>query len=126
MFLNKSSISKALPFVVLITLLASVNGYSEEKNKLRKVEKKNVCMTNNKDMGKPQLPIKIGDKTYYGCCKMCVENMTKNVKVRYAVDPVTGNKVDKANAVLGAKPNGDILYFESEDSFQAFQKQKGK
>ncbi len=83
-------------------------------------------MINNKDMGKPQLPVPVGEKIYYGCCEMCVKNINENVKVRYAVDPVTGKEVDKATAVLGALPDGSILYFESEDSYNAFLKKKSK
>jgi len=97
-------------------------GMAEEKAKLLRVEPSNVCMTNNKDMGKPQMPVTVEDKIYYGCCKMCAANLSNNTEPRYSIDPVTGKKVDKATAVIGAKPNGEVLYFESEESFDAFQK----
>lgn len=88
---------------------------------LRKVtETSHVCMVNNMDMGKPQLPVKVGDQTYYGCCKMCVGTLNKDHKARFAIDPVSGKEVDKAKAVIGAKPDGEVLYFDSEKNFQAF------
>ncbi len=88
---------------------------------LRKVtDMSHVCMVNNEDMGKPQIPVKVGEQTYYGCCKMCVGNIQQNRKVRFAIDPVSGNEVDKAKAVIGAKPDGGVLYFENEKNFQAF------
>ena len=88
---------------------------------LRKVtDTSHVCMVNNEVMGKPQIPVKVGEQTYYGCCKMCVGNIQQNRKVRFAIDPVSGKEVDKARAVIGAKPDGGVLYFENEKNFQAF------
>jgi len=79
-----------------------------------------VCMVNNMDMGKPQIPVKVGDQTYYGCCKMCEGILKKDRSARFAKDPVSGKEVDKAKAVIGAKPNGEVLYFESEETFKSF------
>lgn len=88
---------------------------------LRKVSDiSHVCMVNNEDMGKPQIPVTVGSRTYYGCCKMCVGTLTNDRKSRYAVDPVSGNEVDKTKAVIGAMTNGSVLYFENEQNFQAF------
>lgn len=83
-------------------------------------------MTNNKDMGKTQLSVTVGDQTYYGCCRMCVGNLSRNAGLRQAIDPVTWKAVDKARAVIGALVGGDVLYFESEESFSAFQEGKRK
>jgi len=33
--------------------------------------------------------------------------------VRQAVDPVSKKTVDKATAVIGAQPDGSVLYFEN-------------
>jgi len=70
----------------------------------------------------PQLtgPVKVGDQTYYGCCKMCVGTLNKDRSARFATDQVSGKEVDKAKAVIGAKPNGEVLYFESEKNLQSF------
>ena len=106
--------------LVLLLILSASMVYAKNGITLRKVDHINVCMTNNKDMGKEQLPIKVEGKTYYGCCKMCVGNLTNNAEARHAVDPVSGNKVDKALAFLGALPNGNILYFENEENFNSY------
>ena len=41
---------------------------------------------------------------------------------RAATDPVTGAKVDKATAVVGALPDGSVRYFESEKTLRQFSK----
>jgi len=109
-----------LSSLALLLAITTASVYAKSGITLRKVDHANVCMTNNKDMGKTQLPIKVDGKTYYGCCKMCVGNLTNNAEARYGTDPLTGKKVDKALAFLGALPNGDILYFESEENFNSF------
>ncbi|MBI4745693.1 MAG: TRASH domain-containing protein [Deltaproteobacteria bacterium] len=88
---------------------------------LRKVtDTSHVCMVNNEVMGKPQIPVKVGEQTYYGCCKMCEGTLKKDRKARYSIDPVSGREVDKAKAIIGVKPDGGVLYFENERNFQAF------
>lgn len=80
-------------------------------------------MVNNAYMGKKQMPVQFEDKTYYGCCEMCVASIKNNRKARYAIDPVTGQEVDKALAFIALKPgalNGDVLYFESEESYKQY------
>jgi len=109
--------------VLFVTGLILVSGISYA-GELRKVETKYVCMVNNEVMGKPQIPVKVGDKTYYGCCETCAGTLKKDRKARFAIDPVSSKEVDKAKAVIGAKPNGEVLYFESEKTFQSFIKGK--
>ena len=80
-------------------------------------------MVNNAYMGKKQVPVQFDNKTYYGCCNMCVNTIKNKRQVRYARDPVTGKEVDKALAFIVLKPgaaNGDVLYFESEASYKKF------
>src|SRR5678809_143553 len=79
-----------------------------------------ICMMNDKAFDKEQLPIKVDDKTYYGCCPMCKEMLQKDASKRSAVDPVTGKTVDKATAVTGADTSGKVYYFENEENFQKF------
>lgn len=123
MFLEKSKkVKLTLSCLSLLFIFTAMTAYAKSGITLRKVDHVNVCMTNNKDMGKPQLAVKVDGKTYYGCCKMCAGNLKNNAEARYSTDPVTGQKVDKALAFLGALPNGDILYFESEENFNTFLK----
>lgn len=116
---------KEVLIAVVLLLMVTAVGYSSEQHPaLRKVEPSYVCMTNNRDMGVEQIAVKVGEKTYYGCCKMCATNLRNNKSTQTAVDPVTGNTVDKAKAVIGALPGGNVFYFESEESFNAYHKQK--
>lgn len=99
-------------------------GDAGAKPALKKVEAKLVCMVNNQFMNKDQIPVQVEGKTYYGCCEMCKERLAKDVAARTATDPVTGNKVDKAKAVIAAFPDGSVLYFESEETLKKFQASK--
>lgn len=84
------------------------------------VEAKYVCMINNQRFAKEQIPIEVEGRTYYGCCEMCKEKLSKDAKSRLAVDPVSGKRVDKAKAVIGADAEGKIYYFESAESMKRF------
>lgn len=107
---------------VAVLALAALFGVTAtaEAASLERVEAEKVCMTNDAYFGKPQIPVQVEGKTYYGCCQGCVEALTNDAALRTAADPVSGKKVDKAEAVIGMLPNGHVLYFESEASFRAY------
>lgn len=75
-----------------------------------------VCMVNDNIIGKPQIPVEVNGKTYYGCCPGCVTTLKSKREVRYARDPVTGREVDKAEAFILPGPKGRALYFESAET----------
>lgn len=79
-----------------------------------------VCMVNNQFMDKPQIPIEVEGRTYYGCCEMCKERLGADPSSRVAVDPVTGKTVDKASAVIAQDAGGKTFYFESDQTFATF------
>jgi len=81
---------------------------------LKQVEPSLVCMVNNQFMGRPQIPITVEGKTYFGCCEMCKGKLATDPTSRAAVDPVTGTKVDKASAVIAMNEAGAVMYFENE------------
>jgi YHS domain-containing protein len=83
---------------------------------LTRVEPIKVCMINEHNMGKDQIPVEIDGKTYYGCCAMCKKTLAEKPETRVATDPVTGKQVDKAVAVIGAQEDGRVFYFENEQS----------
>ncbi len=87
---------------------------------LVRVEPKYVCMPNNRVFKKEQLSTDIDGKTYYGCCQMCINALNKDPQQRYAIDPVSGNEIDKATAVIGAAPDNTIYYFETEENLESF------
>ena len=89
-------------------------------NGLVRVEPSNVCMVNNQDMGKPQIPVVVEGKTYFGCCAMCKGRLEKDAAARTAIDPVTSKPVDKATAIIARNESGNILYFGSEETLRRY------
>tara|TARA_Y100000310_G_scaffold286069_1_gene309943 strand:+ start:2819 stop:3016 length:198 start_codon:yes stop_codon:yes gene_type:complete len=59
-------------------------------------------------------------KTYYGCCADCKKTLNTNPSSRSAVDPISGNTVDKATAIIGADPSGKTFYFENIENFKNY------
>lgn len=84
------------------------------------VEARFVCMITNKVFAEEQIRIPLNGKVYYGCCEMCVAKINEREESRYAADPVTGDPVNKADAVIGADQNGKVFYFESTQTLNAF------
>jgi YHS domain-containing protein len=79
-----------------------------------------VCMVNNQLMAKPQIPVEVNGLTYYGCCAMCKERLATDVAAREARDPVTGETVDKAKAVMASDADGVIYYFARTDTLNRY------
>jgi YHS domain-containing protein len=71
-------------------------------------------------MTAPQIPVEVGGRTYFGCCAMCKGRLESDPSARTAKDPVSGQQVDKSAAIIGAKEDGTVLYFGSEETFAAF------
>jgi len=65
--------------------------------------------------------VPVGDRTYYGCCEGCKQRLRNEPEVRTARDPVSGEPVDKASAIIGRQPDGHVLYFASEETFNRYQ-----
>jgi YHS domain-containing protein len=116
----------ALTSVVALTPGSAAADEKAQPSKatLTKVETKKVCMVNNQVFEKDQIPVVFENRTYYGCCEMCKERLAKDSAARTALDPVTGKQVDKATALIAALPNGSVLYFENEASFERYSSPK--
>ncbi len=98
-------------------------GYSPDEIE-RPVEPSLVCMVNDAYMGKPQIPVPVNGKTYYGCCEMCVDKLNNIESARIAIDPFSGNQVDKSEAfIVVTNTQGAVAYFESEANYSAFKKE---
>jgi YHS domain-containing protein len=110
---------KASRFVIALALLV-VAFAAVAEDKVVPVESNFVCMINDRSMSNEQIPVPIDGKTYYGCCPMCKERLAKDEASRYAIDPVSGKKVDKAKAVIGALPGAAVLYFENQKNFDRY------
>lgn len=93
--------------------------FAEDPGAVTPVEASRVCMMNDRVFDRPMIPIEVAGKTYFGCCEMCQENLGKNAELRASTDPVSGKPVDKASAVLGALPDGRVLYFENRENLEA-------
>lgn len=88
-----------------------------------KVPNKLVCMVNNAYMGKPQIPVPVNGKTYYGCCQMCVGTLTNDKTARTGIDPFSKKPVDKTEAyIVLMKAEGEVAYFESKENFLNYKK----
>ncbi len=87
-----------------------------------RVEAKNVCMGmgDNRVFDRELIPAVVDGKTYYGCCEGCQKTLLEDPNSRVAVDPISGNEVDKATAVIGALSDGIVHYFETEKTMQQF------
>lgn len=106
----------ALSFLIAGTSFAQQNSSSS----LTEVEGVKVCMVTDQLFVKDQIPVELEGKTYYGCCEMCKGKLKNNPDSRVAIDPVSGKQVDKAQAVIGAAPDGSVYYFESEENLAKY------
>jgi YHS domain-containing protein len=86
----------------------------------RVTDRSHVCMVNDFAMGRPQIPVEVGGRTYFGCCPDCKLKLETREAARTASDPVTGEPVDKATAVIVRDASGKVYYFASEDTLRRF------
>lgn len=87
---------------------------------LVKVASSEVCMMNNQHMAKPQIPVVVEGRTYFGCCEMCKAKLANDPATRTGLDPVSQKPVDKSVAVIAKTASGAVLYFESEANLNAY------
>jgi YHS domain-containing protein len=51
---------------------------------------------------------------------MCKDRLVNEPATRTAAEPVTGEPVDKATAVLAQDADGTVLYFASEQTLRSY------
>lgn len=83
-------------------------------------DRSQVCMVNDQFMGRPQIPVEVGGRTYYGCCEMCKGRLARDATARTATDPLSNRPVDKSEAVIARTENGSVAYFENAANFIAY------
>ena len=112
----------AFAFLAVSSLLSLANAQSEKSKDapLAQVETKYVCMINNQKFDKEQIAVEVDGQTYYGCCEMCKEKLKNDKASRWATDPVSGKKVDKAKAVIGVNAEGKAFYFENVENLKKY------
>lgn len=120
---RKRSSSGAIVVVASLALLGAGSLYFSNRHAsaLERVPVDHVCMVNDTYFPKPQIPVAVESKTYFGCCEMCKGRLASDAAVRVATDPVSGRSVDKAEAVIGALASGKVFYFESERTLADYQ-----
>ena len=82
-------------------------------------DRSSVCMVTNRFMGRAQIPVLVGGKTYFGCCEMCKTRLGQEPARREAEDPYSHRQVDKAGATIARDAEGNVFYFESEANLSA-------
>jgi YHS domain-containing protein len=118
---GSSLLALALLIAGSCVFTAQAQSEKSKDGSLTQVETKYVCMINNQKFDKEQIAVDVAGQTYYGCCEMCKEKLKNNKASRWATDPVSGKKVDKAKAVIGADSDGKVFYFESVENLKKYQ-----
>jgi YHS domain-containing protein len=77
-------------------------------------------MVNDQFMGRPQIPIEVSGRMYYGCCENCKNRLANDEAARVGRDPVTGEPVDKSSAIIAQETSGRVHYFASEETLKKF------
>lgn len=103
-----------------IAIAAGLSLPSSRESRNLVSDKSLICMVNDRVMRQPQIPVPVGDKTYYGCCAGCVGRLKNDRRVRVAIDPVSGREVDKADAVILRDVGGGALYFETAETAKLY------
>ena len=103
-------------FLVALAVLAPIVAMAD--NALEVVDAEFVCMVNDARYDTVQVRVDVDGKAYYGCCEMCKARLTENEQLRVGVDPISGNEVDKAAAIIAADSYNRIFYFETEENFK--------
>ena len=96
------------------------NAIGDFSKRLTQIEAKYVCMVNDDSYLSEQILVQVEGKDYYGCCMGCKAKLENDPSQRSAIDPVSGNSIDKATAVIGADPSGTIYYFENLENLQEY------
>ena len=111
----------ALAGAPVVSAAGAAAAKPEAKPELRRVEAAQVCMIHNEVFtDQKMLPVKVEGHTYYAFCGKCKADLANNADDRTAVDPISRKPVDKAKAVIAAKPNGKVLYFESVENLKKY------
>lgn len=107
--------------VLSFWVMFAAMGFAQDANANWKVvPNETVCMVTEAHFTRPQIPVKVDGKTYYGCCANCKKTLTEDKKSRTAQDAFTGESVDKAKAVIAANDLGEVRYFLNKKNFENY------
>lgn len=116
----KVAVSQNILALLLVFCGLVFSNPSMATEQLKVVPNDKVCMVTNMLFPRTQIPVSHAGKTYYGCCENCKKTLSEDAASRMAVDPVSGKSVDKATAVIAAREDGTVVYFESNKTFESF------
>ena len=112
-------------FAFLTVFVTSLSAFAQTHDMSWKiVPNETVCMVTEAHFDKPQIPVKVDNKTYYGCCAGCKKTLTEDKAARIGTDPLSKKSVDKATATIAANSEGKVLYFENKGNFEKYMKQQ--
>jgi YHS domain-containing protein len=89
-------------------------------SRVRQISAEKVCMLDDWTLDSALFPAEVAGKTYYCCFEKCGEKLQANPELRFAVDPISGVKLDKADAVYGVSRDGKGYYFETLENLEMF------
>jgi len=119
---------KVLVMVAFLILLAACNNSANEKGRMSSRGHNSMTAntpSKNGSISKYEIGDPVPHKFYYGCCAMCKDKLVNDLSARTAIDPVTNNRVDKADAFIAiAGDKGVVAYFENAQSFKRFFQKK--
>lgn len=115
----KTIIALLFSTLISMTVFADHQGHSMS---WKIVPNETVCMVTERHFGRPQIPVGVGGKTYYGCCGNCKSTLAEDKGSRTAIDPLTKKSVDKATATIAANNEGDVMYFANKKNFEKYMK----
>ena len=82
-----------------------------------------VCMADDFFQGDfPTHPVSVNNKVYYGCNAKTMIDLAEKENLRFAIDPVSNKRVDKATAIIVIHPDNDgkVVYLGSRDSYEKY------
>jgi len=87
---------------------------------LRKVDSTAINMVTNRLLRGERRAVRVDGKDYFVPDADYGYNFRLNLSLRYAVDPLTGRRIDKSAALAYADTKGRVFYFESEQNYRDF------
>ncbi len=121
--MNRRFMFKSLVLLFFTIFVSSETFAKNDINNFIEVNEKNkVCMVNNfyNPMADfTEFEVNVEKKSYYGCCAMCKDKLKMSSQHRIAIDPLSKEKVSKADAYIVAdKTNkGKTYYFKNKTNF---------
>jgi hypothetical protein len=121
-------VASVLFFALLVYYGVPAIKYQSNQNSLNELYNQElainkVCMAGNEIKFKVINPVKIEGKTYWACCNKCEAKLNNNLNdIRYATDPFSKEKINKADAVVVQNPikKGRVLFFKTYNNFEKY------